>query len=84
MAEFTLYQTEPTEMKNGSEFGELSRSEVNDKSEDMKRISHHFERFAGFSYIADITIALIPDDLVFGCTCHAYQIFCYAAYYFNC
>ena len=55
MPEFTLYQTESTEIRNRSEFGESSRSEVNDKSEDMKRISQHLWRFADFKYIAEST-----------------------------
>jgi hypothetical protein len=54
--EFTLYQTESTEIRNRSEFGESSRSEVNDRSEDMKRISQNLGRFADFRYIADIQI----------------------------
>jgi len=47
-----LYQTECTERKNRLRCGELRRRIVNDRSEDMKRISQHFGRIVYVRYIA--------------------------------
>jgi len=54
-AYFILYQTEFIKRKNRLKCGESSRSIVNNKGEDMKRISQHFGSIADFSYIADTT-----------------------------
>jgi hypothetical protein len=55
-AYFILFQTECTERRNRLRCGELSRRIVNDRSEDMKRISQNLGRFVDFRYIADIII----------------------------
>jgi len=50
-----LYQTECTKRGNRLKGGESSRSIVNDKSGNMKRILKHLGRVSNFRYIADNT-----------------------------
>jgi hypothetical protein len=49
-----LYQTESTERRNRLS-GELDRSIVINKGEDIKRISQHLMRISDFRYMEDIT-----------------------------
>jgi hypothetical protein len=50
-----LYQTECTKRENRLRRDELWRRIVNDRSDDMKRISQNLGRFVDFREIADIS-----------------------------
>jgi hypothetical protein len=54
-AYFILFEIECTERRNRLRCGELDRSIVINKGEDMKRISQNLGIFACFRYIADNT-----------------------------
>jgi len=54
-AYFILFQTEFSERRNRLRCCELRRRIVNDRSEDMKRISQNLGRITDFEYIDILT-----------------------------